>query len=64
MGLIAEEIGDRLVDLWEANRARTYYQDAIATEPPANTLLDLATGIHDQVVGLSSVRHECVCSMS
>lgn len=64
MGLIDEEIGDRLVDLWEANRARTYYQDAVATEPRADTLLDLATRIHEHVVGLVGVRHECVCSTS
>jgi hypothetical protein len=64
MGLVDEAVGNRLVDLWEANRARTYYQDAIATETRAETLLELATTIHEQVVGLVGVRHECVCSSS
>lgn len=62
MGLVEEEVGDRLVDLWEANRARTYYQDAIATEPRANALFELATRIHEHVLRLVGVKHECVCT--
>ena len=64
MGLIGEDVGDRLVDLWEANRARTYYQDAIATEQRADALLELARRIHERVLRLVGIHHECVCSAS
>lgn len=61
-GLIDEEVGSRLVDLWDANRARTYYQDAIATEPRAEALFQLATRLHEHALRLAGVPHECVCS--
>jgi len=61
VGLVDEEVGSRLVDLWEANRARTYYQDAIATERRADALLELATSLHRYALRLVGVHHECVC---
>jgi hypothetical protein len=61
MGLVGESVGMRLVDLWEANRARTYYQDAIATEQRAVELLELAQSLHRQILQLAGVDHECVC---
>lgn len=61
VGYLSEEIASRLVDLWQTNRAQTYYQDGLATRERAESLLELADEIHGYVVGLVGVRHECVC---
>lgn len=61
VGVLTEAIGHRLIELWETNRARTYYQDAIATKPRADALLELASTLHDLVIRLAGASHECVC---
>jgi hypothetical protein len=61
IGLVGESVEMRLVDLWEANRTRTSYQDAIATEQHAVELLELGQSLHRQVLQLTGVDHECVC---
>lgn len=63
-GLVDEAVGERLVDLWDRNRARTYYRNTVATEQRARTLLALARRLHEQVCRLAGVPHECVCATS
>ena len=61
-GLFSERIANDLADLWRDHRARTYYRDGLATEERARHLADLASEVHDYVVGRSSRSHECLCS--
>lgn len=60
-GLITNDLRFRLVDLWEANRSRIYYQDAIATESRARTTLALASLLHDRVLDAAGRSHDCRC---
>ncbi|GGL36342.1 hypothetical protein GCM10009037_19890 [Halarchaeum grantii] len=61
VGLISEEVAERLDDLWKENRAQTYYQDGIATRERARAMLALADRVHSHVVNLAGIRHECIC---
>lgn len=61
VGLITEEIATELEDLWNENRAHTYYQDGIATEKRASTMVALAADTHTQVLDLTRQSHECIC---
>lgn len=61
VGYLDDEVASRLVDLWNANRAQTYYQDGLATLERAEALLELANRIHTYIVDIVGVRHECVC---
>ncbi|OYR58437.1 hypothetical protein DJ83_14925 [Halorubrum ezzemoulense] len=62
VGFITEEVATELEDLWKENRAHTYYQDGMATEERANTMLALAGDIHTQIVNLVGQSHECICT--
>lgn len=61
IGLFDESTADDLADLWRDHRARTYYQDGLATAEHADALLALAIELHAFVVGRSGQGHECVC---
>ena len=61
VGFLSDEVASRLVNLWRTNRAQTYYQDAIATRERAERLVELGTSIHEHIVNLARIRHECVC---
>jgi hypothetical protein len=61
IGLFDESTAADLADLWRDHRARTYYQDGLATAERADALLALATELHAFVVGRSEQGHECVC---
>jgi len=61
VGFISDEVAARLEDLWSDNRAQTYYQTGKATNERATTMLELADGIHSQILTLAGVTHECVC---
>lgn len=61
VGIFSEESADRLADLWRNHRAKTYYQDGLATKKRARRLHELATEVHRFVVGRSSQSHECLC---
>jgi len=61
VGFLSREVATRLETLWRNNRAQTYYQDAVATDERAETMLVLATEMHSQIVHLTGVRHECLC---
>jgi len=62
LGMLSEGIADDLADLWRDHRAKTYYQDGLATEKRARRLSDLATEVHLFIVGRSSQGHECICT--
>ncbi|WP_199241383.1 MULTISPECIES: hypothetical protein [Halorubrum] len=51
-----------LEDLWNENRAHTYYQDGMATKERANAMLALAGDIHTQIINLVGQSHECLCA--
>lgn len=61
IGIFSESIADDLADLWQEHRARTYYQDGLAAETRARKLNELATEVHEYIVGRSSRSHECLC---
>jgi len=48
-------------DLWREHRAKTYYQDGLAAADRADTMYELASEIHEFVVGRSRQGHECIC---
>lgn len=60
-GLFSEHIAEDLADLWRDHRAKTYYQDGLATADRAEEMYTLATEIHAFVVGRSAQSHECLC---
>lgn len=61
VGTLSTETADDLADLWLEHRAKTYYQDGLATRERAGKLHELATEVHAFVVGRSSQRYECLC---
>lgn len=61
VGIFSEESADRLADLWRNHRAKTYYQDGLATKKRSRRLYDLATEVHQFIVERSSQSHECLC---
>jgi HEPN domain-containing protein len=61
VGLYGDAFGERLAELWNQNRSKTYYRLGIATEAQAEAMHELATEIHRDLVDGSQVRHECLC---
>lgn len=61
VGLYDEGFGDDLAELWNQNRTETYYRLGIATEEQAEAMRDLATELHQHLVGTSRITHECIC---
>jgi len=61
VGFITNEVATELEDLWNENRAHTYYQDGMATDKRANSMVALADEIHSQIVNLVRQSHECIC---
>lgn len=61
VGLYDEAFGERLAELWNQNRTKTYYRLGIATEAQAEAMHELATEIHGDLVNASRVRYECLC---
>lgn len=61
IGVFSESVAADLADLWREHRAKTYYQDGLATADRAEKLYTLATEIHSFVIGRSSHGHECRC---
>lgn len=60
-GIFGESTADGLADLWRDHRAKTYYQDGLATAERAEAMHTLAREVHTFVVGRSSRGHECLC---
>lgn len=61
IGLFAETTAEDLADLWREHRAKTYYQDGLASDARAQKMYALATEVHAFVVGRSSQGYECRC---
>lgn len=61
VGIFAESVAEDLADLWRDHRAKTYYQDGLATAERAEKTDALASEIHAFVVGRSARGHECLC---
>jgi len=64
IGIFSQTTAEELADLWRDHRAKTYYQDGLASANRAEKMLLLAIEIHAFVVGRSSHGHECLCSSS
>lgn len=61
-GVFAESMADDLADLWGDHRAKTYYQDGLASADRAEAMYALAYEIHAYIVGRSRQSHECLCT--
>lgn len=61
VGFITAEVATELENLWNENRAQTYYQDGLATATRASAIAALAGGIHSQIINLVGKSHECIC---
>lgn len=62
VGIFSEATAEDLADLWRDHRAKTYYQDGLATAHRAERMYALATEIHAFIVGRSSQGHQCLCN--
>jgi hypothetical protein len=60
-GVFEESMAADLADLWRDHRAKTYYQDGLASAARAEAMYELATEIHTYVTGRSRQGHECIC---
>lgn len=60
-GVFAESVASDLADLWRDHRAKTYYQDGLASADRAEAMYALASEIHAYIVGRSRQGHECLC---
>lgn len=63
-GIFAESMAEDLADLWREHRAKTYYQDGLASADRAEAMYALASEIHPYVIGQSRQGHECLCTDS
>lgn len=61
-GLYGPDFKDKLIDLWENNRSRTYYREGVGTGTSAQLMTDLARQIHEHVLHLAGATHECICN--
>lgn len=61
VGLYDESLADRLADMWNQNRTKTYYRLGIATEAQARSMHRLGMAVHSDLVEGSRVKHECIC---
>lgn len=62
VGIFGESTAADLADLWRNHRAKTYYQDGLASADRAQAMSALAREIHAFVIGRSSHGHECLCT--
>lgn len=59
--LYSRSLGDQFLQLWRENRSKTYYRQAVGGETQADAMLQLATAVHQYILDLLSIDHECVC---
>lgn len=64
IGLFSEGVADDLADLWSDHRAKTYYQDGLATRERARKTFALAAEVHRFAIDRSRQSHECLCDSS
>jgi len=63
-GVFGESMAADLADLWRDHRAKTYYQDGLASAARAEATYELGAEIHSYVTGRSRQGHECLCGES
>ncbi|WP_415383515.1 hypothetical protein [Halosimplex sp. TS25] len=61
VGVFSESLAADLADLWRDHRAKTYYQDGLASAERAEKTYELAQEVHAFVIGRSSRGFECQC---
>jgi uncharacterized protein (UPF0332 family) len=61
VGFITDEVARELEALWNENRAHTYYQDGMATDERADSMVALAAELHSQIINSVGKSHECIC---
>lgn len=61
-GVFAASVAENLADLWREHRAKTYYQDGLASADRAEAMYALAREIHAYVIGRSRQGYECLCT--
>jgi len=61
VGVFGEAMAADLADLWRDHRAKTHYQDGLASAARAEAMYELATEIHTFITGQSRQGHECIC---
>jgi hypothetical protein len=61
VGFFSPAVAARLEELWDENRAHTYYRNGIATQERATAMVALADRIHLKVVNSVGLPHECLC---
>jgi hypothetical protein len=61
LGLVTEETGRRLKQLYRDNRAAAYYRDTVAAAQQAEAMFALAVTIHNHVKHFAQLSHECRC---
>jgi len=59
--LYSTDFKQKLVQLWENNRSRTYYREGVGTDKSARLMVDLAEQIHRHILQLAGESHECIC---
>jgi hypothetical protein len=60
-GIYDDEYEEKLKQLWQENRSKTYYRDGIPSEKRAEAMHKLAKSVHDYIVGMSNNGHKCLC---
>jgi len=61
IGLYDDAFGDELAELWNRNRTETYYRLGVATKEQAEEMHRLADEVHQHLVEMSRMSHECLC---
>lgn len=61
VNLFSPEFGDRLAEHWAQNRADIYYREAPASAKQADTMLTVATDIHEYILDFASLSRDCLC---
>lgn len=60
-GVFDDSTADDLANLWREHRAKTYYQDGLASAARAENMLELGWELHHYITGRSQQGHECIC---
>lgn len=60
--LYSESLRDQFLQLWRENRSKTYYRQAVGGETQTTAMLQLATAVHQYILELLSIDHECTCN--
>lgn len=62
VNLCSADLAARFTQHWERNRADIYYREAPASAEQATAMLDLADAVHQHVIQLGGLDHDCLCS--